>query len=163
MGPEGVTLAAAASCALARGTRMLEPAEVEAACAAQGVGHHDYVSALRALKQHGLVALQVVEPSAVVLLAVTNDGLQRHVEATRPDLADVERRLWDAVEAALEQGRGPTPLAEQVGEPALLVEWVLDRWVSERRLVYSKAPGRRFRVHKVLLPGARPAASEPAS
>lgn len=150
----------AAAQALARGTRMLEPHEVAAACAAQGVDHHVYVSALRALKQDDLVALQVAEPSTIVLLAVTNKGLGRHLRTTRPDLPDVARRLWQVVADAA--GQGPQPLDEQVGEPALLVEWLLDRWVNERRLLYSKAPGRRFRIHRLLSPGARPATSEPA-
>jgi hypothetical protein len=162
MGADRVTLTAAGELALRRGTRMLEPAEVEAACAAAGVGHDAFVSAVQALKRDELIAVQIAEPSVVVLAAITDKGLARHLRATRPDLAEFERRLWDKVEQAVEQG--PTPLAEEVGEPALLVEWMLDRWVTERRLVYSKAPGRRFRIHKVLrpLPGARPAAAEPA-
>jgi hypothetical protein len=58
------------------------------------------------------------------------------------------------------------PLAAQVGEPPLLVECLLDAMVNQRRLVYSKAPGRRFRVHRVVgdrSPGAAAAPAEPTA
>lgn len=53
-------------------------------------------------------------------------------------------------------------MAEEIGEPPLLVEWLLDRWVTQRRIVYSKAPGRRFGIHR-LLPGAASTSAEPSA
>jgi hypothetical protein len=102
----------------------------------------------------------VADPSTVVLLAITNAGLEAHIDDARPDLASVEAQLAAAVRTA--EGAGPVSLAEELGEPALLVECLLDRWVSERRIVYSKAPGRRFRIHRVL-PGPAASSSEPAA
>jgi hypothetical protein len=59
-----------------------------------------------------------------------------------------DERLAEAATSAA--GQGPVPLADQLGEPALLVEVLLEQWAHERRVVYSKAPGRRFRIHKIL-------------
>lgn len=140
-------LAVAAEAALVSGTRMLEPVTVERACAEQGIGREAWLSALIALRDQQLVQL-AAEPAGVALLAITNAGLLRHLERIRPDLSGVRARLAAAVTEA--EGRGAVPLSESVGEPALLVECLLDDWVAARRLVYSQAPGRRFRVHRVL-------------
>lgn len=156
-------LAEAARIALGTGTRMVDPRAHELACADAGIGHDDWFAALRALRAEHLVALQTFEPSNVLLLAVTNAGLQRHLRASRPDLSAVRARLAAAVVEAM--GIGPVALADIVGEPPLLVECVLDGWVNQRRVVYSKAPGRRFRVHKLgpePLPGAAAASAETA-
>jgi len=141
-------LAAVAAIALATGTRMVEPAAAERAAAARGVGHDRWFAAAVDLKGRDLIALQTAEPSHVVLLAVTNAGLQRHLAATCTDLADVRRRVEAAAVAAA--GQGAVDLADALGEPPLLVECLLDHLVNRRRLVYSKAPGRRFRIHKVV-------------
>ncbi len=158
-----LVLAEAAALALATGTRMVDPRAHELACAEAGVGHEQWYAALGALRAADLIALQTFEPSGVLLLAVTNAGLHRHLRATRHDLGAIKRRLAAAVIDAA--GRGATPLADVVGEPALLVECLLDQWVGQRKVVYSKAPGRRFRVHKLgpaPLPGAAAPAPEPA-
>lgn len=154
-------LAEAARLALATGTRMVDPSAHELACAEAGVGHDDWFAALLALKGDGMVQLATGEASCVSLVALTNAGLERHLQATRHDLSEVNRRLAAAVIDA--RGQGPTDLAGAIGEPPLLVECLLDGWVKQRRIVYSAAPGRRFRIHKlgpVPLPGAAAPAPE---
>lgn len=138
----------AAALALATGTHMLDPPVLEEGCAARGIDHDGWFAALVDLRRRDLIALQTAEPSFVVLAAMTNAGLQRHLRRTRPDLDQVKRRLAAVVVKA--EGQGLTDLAQAVSEPALLVECVLDRWVNDGRLVYSKAPGRRFRIHRLL-------------
>ena len=138
----------AAALALATGTRMLDPSVVEERCSARGIGHDDWFAALVDLRRQDLIALQTAEPSLVVLAAMTNAGLQRHLGRTRPELDEVTGRLATVVVEA--EGQGPTDLAQAVSEPALLVECVLDGWVNEGQLVYSKAPNRRFRIHRLL-------------
>ncbi|MFN2506550.1 MAG: hypothetical protein ABR540_20465, partial [Acidimicrobiales bacterium] len=73
---------------------------------------------------------------------------------TRPDLPDVLDRL--RAEARRAEPNAAVPLAEAVGEPPLLVECLLDAWVAERQIVYSKAPGRCFRIHRVQFGPAMP-------
>ena len=140
-------LGAAAELALATGTRMVEPAAIERAAADRHIAHERLFAGLVELRGHGLVQLAAAEPSQIVLVAMTDAGLRRHLEATRPDLAEVEARLATAATGAA--GQGPVPLADELGEPPLLVELLLDAMVNQRRLVYSKAPGRRFRIHRV--------------
>lgn len=139
-------LAVAVELALARGSRMVEPAAGEHAAAERGIDHDRWFAALVELRGRELVQLASADPSQVVLLALTNAGLVRYLEARRPDLAEVRRRVRDAAVAAA--GRGPLSLAEDLGEPHLLVECLLDELVSQRRITYSKAPGRRFHVHR---------------
>ena len=153
-------LAEAAKLALASGVRMVDPGAHELACAEVGVGHDEWFAALGRLRAEGLIQLATGEGSSVSLIALTNAGLLRHLAASRPDLGDLDRRL--AAAAAEAVGVGPVDLAGNVGEPALLVECLLDRWVIERRVVYSAAPGRRFRIHK-LLPGTAAPAAEAAA
>ncbi|HVM15508.1 MAG TPA: hypothetical protein VM287_14430 [Egibacteraceae bacterium] len=140
-------LALAVELALARGTRMVEPVALEEAAAADGIDHDGCVALLRALRDGGLLQLALSPSRQVVLVALTDAGVLRWAEEARPDLVGVRSRLAAAAAAAV--GQGPVDLAATVGEPPLLVECVLDQWVRERRVVYSKAPGRRFRVHRV--------------
>ena len=143
-----IVLAVAAELALATGTRMVEPAALAAEAAARGLDHDRLFEAAAGLRDRQLIQLATAEPSQIVLVALTNAGLLHHLAVTRPDLPAVEPRVIAAATAAA--GQGPQPLADQLGEPSLLVECLLDGLVSERRLVYSKAPGRRFRIHRVL-------------
>jgi hypothetical protein len=149
-------LAIAAELALARGTRMVEPAAGELAAAERGLDHDRWFTALVELRRTGLIQLASAEPSQVVLVALTNAGLVRHIEATRPDLTRVRHAVAQAAAAAA--GQGAVPLADQLHEPPLLVEYLLDELVNQRRLTYSTAPGRRFRIHKVVraTPGTEP-------
>lgn len=140
-------LRVAAELALARGTRMVEPWSLEDACRADGIGHVEVLSALMAANAEGLVQLAVARSTQIVLVALTDAGVLRHAESSRPDMEAVRDRIATAARGAV--GRGAVDLAAEVGEPSLLVECVLDQWVRERRVVYSKAPGRRFRIHRV--------------
>ena len=141
-------LAVAAELALATGTRMVEPADLEHRAATEhGLDHDRLFAALVDLRTRHLVQLASAEPSQVVLVALTNAGLLHHLRATRSDLDGVEARLLQA--AAEAAGQGAVPLADQLGEPPLLVECILDALVNRRRVLYSTAPGRRFRIHRV--------------
>ncbi|MCA1675335.1 MAG: hypothetical protein LC799_25155 [Actinobacteria bacterium] len=138
-------LAQAAELALHTGRRIVDPDAVEAAC---DLDHDTWFAAILALWKAGLLELSVPEPTQVALLAITNPGILHHVQTARPDLETVLDRLRTAAVRA--EPNAAVPLAEWVGEPPLLVECLLDVWVAERQIVYSKAPGRRFRIHRVL-------------
>lgn len=137
-------LAVAAELALARGTRMVEPLELEEAC---GLDHDGCVTALVALRDAGSLQLALSPSSQIVLVALTDSGVLRYAEEVRADFDAVRRRVADAAAAAV--GQGAVDLADRVGEPALLVECLLDQWVRERRIVYSRSPGRKFRIHRI--------------
>lgn len=151
--PADAVLAVVMELALATGRRIVDPLDAEAACAGAGIGHDQWFAAVAELRAQGLVALQTAPPSQVVLLAATTAGIFRHLRATRPDLEAVRRRLADLV-SEVERNRA-VALADMLGEPPLLVECLLDIWVTQRRLVYSAAPGRRFRIHRVMLDAAQ--------
>ena len=122
---------------------MVEPLELEEAC---GLDHDGCIAALVALRDAGSLQLALSPSSQIVLVAMTDAGVLRYSEEARADFDAVRRRVAEAAAAAV--GRGGVDLAVQVDEPALLVECVLDQLVRERRVVYSKAPGRKFRVHR---------------
>ena len=142
-------LAVVVDLALVTGRRIVDPVVAERACLTAGVGHDAWFAAVADLRRRGRVALQTAPPSQVVLLAATTSGILAHVGATRADLDAVRQRLAQRVREA-EPNRA-FPLAELMGEPPLLVECLLDTWVNERRLVYSSAPDRTFRIHRVML------------
>ncbi|MDQ3980994.1 MAG: hypothetical protein M3314_15845 [Actinomycetota bacterium] len=133
--------------ALASGRRIVDPIAAEAGCLERGVGHDQWFSAVAALGARGLIASQTATPSQVVLLAATNQGILRHLDWSDFDLDGARERLVSALRAA-ELNR-PLPLADVIGQPPLLVECLLDEWVTQRRVRYSPAPGRRFRIHWV--------------
>lgn len=144
---DAIVLAEVVERALNTGRRIVDPLQAEAACLPRGVSHDDWFAAVATLKGQGLVALQTAPPSQVVLLAATNAGILRHLEVAGFDLERAKERLARAVRAA--EPNCPEALADVVGQPALLVECLLDAWVDERLVVYSPAPGRRFRIHRV--------------
>lgn len=146
---ESAVLAEVVEGALGTGRRIVDPVAVEAGCRDRGVDHDQWFVAVGALKARGLVAAQTAPPSQVVLVAATNPGILHHLEAIGYDLAAARHRLAAAVLAA--QLNQPLALADAVHQPALLVECLLDGWVDQRLVVYSPAPGRRFRVHQVNL------------
>lgn len=147
MGVVDEVLAEVAGAAVAAGTRMVDHVAAQEACRRRGIAHDHFVAALVELKAADMVGLQLSPAGAVVLLAVSNTGLQHHLMATQADLGELRRRVEGAAGAAV--GAGPVRLQDQLGEPALVVECLLDSLVNRRRLVYSKAPGRRFLVHRV--------------
>lgn len=147
---DAAVLAEAAALALATGRRIVDAAPLEAACLARGIGHDGWFASMERLMGQGLLRMRTSPPSAVQLISVSERGLIAHLEASRPDLGAVEERLWAVVKDA--PAREPLAFHEMLGEPALLVETLLDRWVSRRRVVYSKAPGRRFRIYRILQP-----------
>jgi hypothetical protein len=153
-------LDAVARLALAGGRRIVEPAVVAVACEGAGLPVDRWLPDLLALHDRGLVQARTSDGGHLLLLAVTDAGLLDHLARTRPDLDDVRARLWAAVVAA--PPGAAVALQDGVGEPPLLVEVLLDDWVRRRRLIYAKATGRRFRVHRVLPGTASPAAEAAA-
>lgn len=139
-------LAAAAELALSGGTRMVEPGVLEAACAGRGLDHERCFTALVALRDAGMLQLAASPTTQVVLVALTDGGVLRYAETARPDMQDVRERIGSAAAGAV--GQGAVDLAAEVGEPPLLVECILDQWVREGQVVYSRATGRRFRIHR---------------
>ena len=142
---ESTVLAEVVERALATGRRIVDPVSAEAECLERGVGHDEWFAAVAALTARGLLASQTAAPSQVVLLAASNQGILHHLETSGFDLAGAQHRLAAAL-VAVDRNR-PVGLADRVAEPALLVECLLDQWVSERRVRYSLAPGRRIRIH----------------
>lgn len=142
---EAVTLTALCGLALATGRRLVEPADLQGACVAAGLAQPAWFESLLALRDRGLA--QVAAGSdQVVLVAATGAGILAYLDGSRPDLDDLKEKVWAAAVAA--PAGQAVALHEQVGEPALLVEALLDLWVTERRLVYSRAVGGRFRIHR---------------
>lgn len=149
LGPtEAAVLGEAVTIALATGRRIVDPGPLQEACAARGIDHDAWYAAMEALAAMRLLRMRTMPPSQVQLLSTLDAGVFHHLAATRPEMPQVEAAVWRAVtDAPLAEA---VALHEHVGEPALLVEMLLDRWVMERRVVYSKAPGRRFRIHRLL-------------
>lgn len=137
----------AAEQALASGHRLLDPVRLAAAA---GLGPDRFHAAVAAL-----VAGRVLDAhtfgSLVTLARLTEAGLRAHLAATRPDLDGVRRRLAGLVEAEAAAGRlrRPLDLPGAVGEPALLVETLLDERRDAGDLVFSPAAGGRFVLHRV--------------
>lgn len=114
--------------------------------------HDDLFGALQALVQAGLVDMHFVKPSLITLLRLTPAGVRSHLSATRPDLAEVRRRVLASLrEGAVGwQGGAPVDLASAVGEQFLVVEVVMEDLRREGQVVFSPAPGRRLRVHRMV-------------
>lgn len=144
---EALALAQTAELALAGARRIVEPDDLAAACAARGLPHPRWFRAMGALRDQGLVQLRTGSGDHVQLLALTDGGLLAHLGATRADLAEAVARTWRAAQEAA-PGQA-VALPEVVREPPLLVEVLLEQWARAGRLVYAKAPGGRFRIHRV--------------
>lgn len=153
--PDAEVLRLAGEQALARGHRLLDPATLESAWAAAGVEREAALDALQALAREGLMNVRMFGASLVALVRLTETGLASHLEATRPDLDDVRRRVRDALRAQEAAGRlgEAVDLAGAVGEPALVVEFVLEEMRREGSVVYNPATTGRVRVHRVGRPG----------
>ena len=138
--------------ALAAGHTLLDPLTLEDAARGRGLTHNDLFEALQTLVHAGLVDMRFVKPSLVTLLRLTPAGVRGHLAATRPDLADVRSRVLAALrEGAVGwQGGAPVDLAAAVGEQFLVVEVVMEDLRREGRVVFSPAPGRRLRVHRLV-------------
>ena len=155
-GDEVLVLRRAGEQALAAGHTLLDPDALIGACRPDGLSGKDVFAALRSLSTDRLVDLHFVGPSRVTLLRLTAGGVRRHLGLARPDLADVRRRVLDALEGGgvAWQDGATVDLAGAVGEPALLVEVVMEDLRQEGRVVFSPAPGQRLRVHRLSSPAA---------
>lgn len=149
--PAGLVHRLAGEQAVARGHRLLDPAALEAAAAAEGVDRDAFLAALLALAGGRIVNVHTFGGSLVTLLRLTEDGFVAHLTATRGDLHKVRSRVADAVRAMADAGRldQAVDLASDLGEPKLVVEVLLDELRNQGRLVFTNIPGGRFRIHRV--------------
>jgi len=136
--------------AVARGHRLLDPRALEEAAAAEGVGHDRFLAAVLALAGERMVNVHTFASSLITLLRLTEDGFRHVLTTTRGDLDAVRRRLLDTLraEAASESPGWTVDLAGVLGEPRLVVEVLLDELRDQGRLVFTNAPGGRFRIHR---------------
>lgn len=137
--------------ALARGHRLLDPVALERAWTAAGIGRDTALEALEDLAGDGLFDIRLFGPSLIALLRLTEEGLARHLESTRPDLDDVRGRVAGALRAEEAAGRlgEAVDLAAATGEPALAVEFVLEEMRRAGSLVYNPSTAGHVRVHRV--------------
>ena len=133
--------------AMEAGHRLLDHVELEARCARAGVGHDDFFAALVTLRQEHAVNMRHVEPSRVALLQLTPAGLGRFLTLTRPDLDEVRARLISLAAAA--EPNVSAPLAADLGESPLLVEFLLDEMARQGQVVASRIGRDLFRIHRV--------------
>lgn len=141
-----VILVEAGEQALAAGHRLLDHVALEARCDRAGVGHDDFFAALVALRREQAVNMHHVEPSRVALLQLTPGGLGRFLALTRPDLDEVRTRL--RLLAAAAEPNVSAPLATELGESPLLVEFLLNEMARQGLVVASRIGRHHFRVHR---------------
>lgn len=137
--------------ALARGHRLLDARALEAACAAVGVGHDEFIAAARALGDDDVVNVRTFGPSLVALLRLTERGFMDHLTATRSDLDAVRGRVASTLRAEAVAGRlgEALDLAAALGEAPLLAEVLLDELRTSGQVVFTPIPGHRVRIHRV--------------
>jgi hypothetical protein len=121
---DALVLSVIAEEALKNGHQFIDHNAVEARCEELGLSHDGYFESLLALGHEQLVDVEHRHPSVVVTLQITSYGLGRFFEATRPDLGTVRRRLIAELVNGTDRER--TALAATLGEPPLLVEFLLD-------------------------------------
>jgi hypothetical protein len=143
---DALVLTAVAEEALEGGHRFVDQNAVEARCKEQGVSHDGYYESLLALGHEDLVDVES-RPSVVVTLKITDYGLDRFFEATRPDLGEVRRRL--IAELVNGQEREGKALAAMLGERLLVVEFLLDELDLQGLLTVAKSLGNRIQVMNV--------------
>ena len=143
--------------ALARGHRLLDPRALEAACARDGLGHDGFFEAATALAEQRILNVRTFGPSLINLLRLTEDGFRQHLVATRSDIDGLRGRILDALreEAAQKRLGEALALAGALGEPALLVEVLLDELRDRGEVVFTPIPGGRVRIHRVGAPPQR--------
>lgn len=148
--PSTTVLQRAGEQALASGHSFLDHEALEHRCRADALGHDELFASLRSLERAGLVDMHFVQPSRVTLLRLTDRGIRRYLAATRPDLAEVRRRLLAVLAAWVGSDRAgaAVDMARAVEEPILVVEVLMEDLQREGRLIFSRAIGGRVRVHR---------------
>ena len=144
---DALVLSVIAEVALKNGHQFIDQNAVEARCEELGLSHDGYFESLLALGHEYLVDVEHRHPSVVVTLQITNYGLGRFFEATRPDLGTVRRRLIAGLVNGTDRER--TALAATLGEPPLLVEFLLDELDLEGLLTVGKYLGNKVEVKNV--------------
>lgn len=137
--------------AMARGHSMLDPIGLEAECAHLDIDHDRWFASLKALQATKLLLLAWVAPSLVSLVQLTDAGLALAVRRARPDIDEVKTALLAHL-TRLRVGGVVRP-EQALGEPALLVEILLEQLRAEGLVVWSNVPGGGVRIHRV---GAQP-------
>ena len=148
---DAVVLRLAGEQALAAGHTLLDPERlVEAGRLAQ-LGPGDVFAALRSLEAQGLANLHFVPPDRVTLLRLTGAGLRAHLATAGFDLAHLRHRVLSLLQDGTVPWHDgdPVDLAGAVGVPSLVVEVVLEDLRDAGQLVFSPAPRRRVRVHRL--------------
>lgn len=131
--------------ALAAGHKMLDAAEVKAACEAVGMRHDEWFGGLVELREQKLVQMRDYD-GQVALLALTPQGVWAYVTNARPDLADVTERLLDILDGV--EANVAVALGAELGESPLLVEALLDHLAGRRLVVFSRVGADSFRIHR---------------
>lgn len=130
---------------MAAGHRMLDPVALARACEGNGLTGDQWFAGLVELREQGLVQMQDYG-GKVALLALTPAGLWGYLTRNRADLADVTERLLDHLDGA--EPNTAMALGADLGEPALLVEAVLEHLAGRGLVVFSRLGADHFRIHR---------------
>lgn len=144
---DSVVLSLAAEQAIASGHRLLDSPRLVDACAKADIGTDACLESLSALGHAHL--LELGEPTSHTNLEITNQGLATFLEATRGDLGPLRKQI---VAALINRPDKDTPvdasdLVEATGEPALVVELLLDQLRDRGLITLAKYIGGRMSVH----------------
>lgn len=141
--------------AVASGHTFLDHEALERTCHADGLASDALFRSLQVLQRDRLVDMHFVEPSRITLLRLTDRGIRRYLAETYGDLADIRYRLLEVLADSAPAGQGgeAVDVAGAVGQPALVVEVLMEDLQQEGRLVFNRAIGGRFRVHRFSGPG----------
>lgn len=144
--------------ALAQGHRLLDPAALEAAAGAQGIGRNEVLAAVRVLRDDGSVNVRFCGDALIAILRLTEAGMDRWLAAEGWDTDRVEDAVVGVLQAEAAAGRlgDELDLATAVGHPPLVVETVLERLRRRGEVVYNPVGGQRVRVHRIGALAPRP-------
>jgi hypothetical protein len=131
--------------ALDAGHKMLDAAEVRAACEAAGMSHDEWFGGLVELREQKLVQMRDYD-GKVALLALTQPGVWAYVTKARADLPDITERLLDILDGV--EANVAVALGAELGESPLLVEALLDHLAGRRLVVFSRVGADSFRIHR---------------
>ena len=137
--------------AVAQGHRIIAVRQLLKQVESDGISRETAIDSLLALGNAGYMDVMIRRPATVSNAKVTNRGLLAVLEATRPDLEDVNRRL---IAELVNSSEAPgaidgADLVASIGEPQLIVEVLLDGLASRDLVKVGKSIGNALRVHNV--------------
>lgn len=146
---DSVVLSLAADQAIASGHRLLDSPRLVDACAKADIGTDACIESISALGHADLLEVELAEPISHTRLEITNQGLATFLEATRADLGALRKQI---VAALINRPDKDAPvegsdLVEATGEPALVVELLLDQLRDRGLITLAKYIGGRMSVH----------------